>query len=371
MTIKHILLAVAACMLSACSNPNAIELDVKIPGLKDGVFIVKEFGKSVFGENIKNGECNIKGLLEAPGFYELDIVNSNAKHQEDKSFEIYLEPGKYTFKTRAGKLRSYPEIITTSETQQELNAYYTLYDEMMRVGMAQWKNKNVKKTTEGYAYKMFEKEAKRDTLKYQILEKFIETHPQSALTAHFMAQQKYNENPKMYAELYGRLSPGAKNSSDGKEIKENLDHDIKLLPGQKAPTINGKTFDGKTFAAITVDKKLFLIDFWKAANAFSRTNHDEIRQIYNDYKDKGLQVISVSLDKKPLWWATAVKDDKLPWPQMCDLKGNDSPNITNWNISTIPSYYLVDEQWHIITHDLPSLKSVKLEVSQYFEHHPQ
>ncbi len=152
-------------------------------------------------------------------------------------------------------------------------------------------------------------------------------------------------------------------------INERLVPLLKLAPGKTAPAINGKTFDGKTFAQITAGKKIFVIDFWRAGNSFSRTNHGDISQLYDDWKKKGVEIISVSLDSKSLWWTTAVKDDKLPWPQMADLKGNDSPNTLNWGISKVPTYDLVSGDWKIIACDVP-LVNLKLDVDQYLEKHP-
>lgn len=91
-------------------------------------------------------------------------------------------------------------------------------------------------------------------------------------------------------------------------------------------------------------------------------------EIYSNLNKRGFQVISVSLDSKPLWWSTAVKDDKLPWPQMSDLKGNDSPNALNWAISTLPTYYLVDADWKVYKKDI-TLSSIALEATQYLEKH--
>jgi hypothetical protein len=33
---------------------------------------------------------------------------------------------------------------------------------------------------------------------------------------------------------------------------------------------------------------------------------------------------------------------------VADFKGDSSPNVANWQIKTIPAYFLVDGQWHIL-----------------------
>ena len=44
-------------------------------------------------------------------------------------------------------------------------------------------------------------------------------------------------------------------------------------------------------------------------------------RIYQKYKDKGLEIIGISLDTDREAWLKAVSDDKLPWTQISDLKG--------------------------------------------------
>jgi len=62
-----------------------------------------------------------------------------------------------------------------------------------------------------------------------------------------------------------------------------------------------------------------------------------------------MAMVSVSLDIEHGVWANAVSDDKITWTQVCDLKGQDSPNVNNWQISKIPTYYLLDgTNWKII-----------------------
>ena len=58
----------------------------------------------------------------------------------------------------------------------------------------------------------------------------------------------------------------------------------------------------------------------------------------------------------------------MTWPQFSDLKGNDSENVTNWQITTIPVYYLLDANWHVVDRDImPS--EIVVTANQYFDHH--
>lgn len=376
--MKKYLFLFAMALLAACSNPNLIEFDVKAPGLNNATFIVKDnTGQSVLGTNIIDGKCYIKSSLEAEGFYTFDIVKDGSK-QTHLPFEIFLEPGKYTITADPKHLGNYPQVVSQSKRQKELSDYHQLINTLGKSNREIIKELNQQLVTKGNRMlpdefnalnqKLDEARMKVKETDYRALEQFIKQNPQSEFAARFMEQQTYDSQPAKYYNLYKLMSNTAKNSAEGKTINERLTHLLKLLPGQSAPPINGKTFDGKTFAQITTGKKVFLIDFWRAGNEVSRMNHQEIAAIYTQLKGKGLEIISVSLDSKPDWWTTAVKDDKLPWPQMADLKGKDSPNVINWGVSIVPSYRLVSGDWKIIAIDVP-IADIVLDVKQYLEKH--
>jgi hypothetical protein len=62
-------------------------------------------------------------------------------------------------------------------------------------------------------------------------------------------------------------------------------------------------------------------------------------------------LIAVALlitDANKQTWERAVKLNRLNWPQIADFKGDSSPNVANWQIKTIPAYFLVDGQWRIL-----------------------
>lgn len=375
--LKKYVFLFAAALLTACGNPNIIEFDINAPGLNDATFIVKtDAGKDAFGGNVVNGKCTVKSSLEAEGFYTFDVVKNGAKRHE--AYEIFLEPGKYIINVDPNHLDNYPSVVSDSKREQELSTYHNLVTRLTKNYKQEADSLTKELSKKGdrldrdqfnaLNQKMVNAQEKARSAAIAALEQFIKTNPNSEFAARFMEQQDYRGQPAKYYALYQQMGATAKNSAEGKMIGESLSHLVKLSVDQPAPPINGKTFDGKTFAQITAGKKVFLIDFWRAGNSFSRSNHTDILNIYDDLKKKGLEVISVSLDSKADWWTTAVRDDKLPWPQMADLKGEDSPNIVNWGISKVPTYDIVSSDWKLVATDV-SLAELSLTLSEYIEKH--
>ena len=167
-------------------------------------------------------------------------------------------------------------------------------------------------------------ETKMITNNITAFKEFVIQYPNSEISAHLMGKLNYDDDPLSYYAIYKTLSPTAKNTEEGKEIGDKLSHLIKLVVGVKAPVIYGKMPDGKPFDQKTLNKKLILVDFWRAGNDFSRQNHQKLIALLDQVKDKNkFGILSVSLDSKPDWWTTTIKEDHLTWPQVSDLQGDD------------------------------------------------
>ena len=368
-------------LITGCTKQAHIEFTGTATGIKNGVFIVKTTGDStIFGENIKDGKIAVpKKILNHPGYYSLNVTDAD-NNDDHNPYEVYLEDGKYTIEAEAGKLYKYPKITSPSKIQEQLSAFYSLADNMSVEAMQQVKQIN-KELKDKYASlspdaynnllnKLQQNEAKIREVNVTAFKQFLKQYPQSDISAHILSKLNYEDDPVSYYAIFKTLTPAAQNSEEGQEIGDKLSHMIKLVAGAKAPVLEGKTPDGKPFDTKSINKKLIVVDFWKASNELSRKNHDQVKSLLAQQDViKNVAFISVSLDSKPDWWASALKDDQLTWTQISDLKGNDSPNAANYNITEIPSYYLLDGDWKIVVPKI-GIKNIDFEISEYLKKHP-
>ena len=91
-----------------------------------------------------------------------------------------------------------------------------------------------------------------------------------------------------------------------------------------------------------VDSKVVMIFFWTAENASQKMfNLDFLKGIYEDYHDRGFEIYQVSLDVDKSLWARVVKEQNLPWINVCDSRGAASPYTLLYNIASLPAVYVI------------------------------
>lgn len=102
--------------------------------------------------------------------------------------------------------------------------------------------------------------------------------------------------------------------------------------------------NGEKLKLSEVDSKVVLVYFWSAADAAQKMfNQDVLKPVYADYHKKGLEIYQISLDVDKGVWAKAVKDQQLPWINVCDAQGSASPYVTLYNVTSLPSMFIIKD----------------------------
>jgi thiol-disulfide isomerase/thioredoxin len=139
-----------------------------------------------------------------------------------------------------------------------------------------------------------------------------------------------------------------------KSIEQSLALMAKTAAGATLPDFTQSTPDGGELSAMSIIKqnRITVIDFWASWCGPCREEMPFMLQFYENYKDKGLGILGVSLDKNRGAWTAAIKQLKMPWPQMSDLKGWENAAAKEFNITSIPHTIIVDQQGRILQRGL-------------------
>ena len=108
------------------------------------------------------------------------------------------------------------------------------------------------------------------------------------------------------------------------------------------PEIELPGLDGKMRKLSDMDSRVVIICFWSAAQAQQNMfNIEFFKPLYEQYHNKGLDIYQVSLDVDKTLWATTVKGQDLPWTNVCDSRGAQSPYVALYNLSAIPAAFII------------------------------
>ncbi len=130
--------------------------------------------------------------------------------------------------------------------------------------------------------------------------------------------------------------------------------------GSIAPELNFPSPNGKVITIESLRGNYVLIDFWASWCRPCRAENPNVVKLYNEYKDKGFTVFSVSLDRDKNRWLGAIKQDNLYWPNhVSDLKQWKSEAVKTYGFTGIPFTVLIDKEGKIIAKNLrgPALEN--------------
>lgn len=110
------------------------------------------------------------------------------------------------------------------------------------------------------------------------------------------------------------------------------------------PDIELPDIKGEKVKLSEVDSKVIMIYFWSAADASQKMfNLDVLKLLYDDYNGRGFEIYQVALDPDKTGWAQVVKQQDLPWVNVCDIRGADSPYVMTYNIGSLPSVFIISD----------------------------
>ena len=148
--------------------------------------------------------------------------------------------------------------------------------------------------------------------------------------------------------VFDALDAQLRNSVAGKDIDDRLNALTTVVAGNMAPDFTENDTANTPVTLSGLRGKYVLVDFWASWCHPCRMENPNLVKQYALYKDKGFQVLSVSLDDHMDRWKEAIVKDGLPWLHVSDLHGWNNAACKLYAIRAVPSSFLVDPQGKIV-----------------------
>ena len=91
--------------------------------------------------------------------------------------------------------------------------------------------------------------------------------------------------------------------------------------------------------------KVIVLDFSSTEMEQYVAYNFELRELYNQYHNKGLEIYSVSIDRNQLAWEDAT--EHLPWTTVRAYENDAVQVLTQYNVQSLPTLFLFDREGNV------------------------
>lgn len=352
----YLLLAVAALTMCASCTTNGYTIKGVVTGENDnlvkGIVYLGNYDRNNpirDTAEVVNGKFVFTGDVQIPDNYyisidgldgRIDIFLENDKFAVQANYDEYLEGT-----VKGGKTQEMMNKL--NDTGKALNEKYDIENvvAVLRNRAASEEERNA--AMEKYDDYMEEYNAVKDEM--------IESAPVSHFALSFIADEVSEMEIDEIKEVLDAYDvPEFAGNPKVERIQKYYDKEKGLQPGNQAPEFTLNDPDGNPIALSDIYKKnkVTMIDFWASWCGPCRNFNPTLVKIYKEYHKYGFEILGVSLDRDADSWKAGIKDDKLTWPHVSDLKYWQSEAAALYNVRYIPQNAFVDAEGKILARQL-------------------
>lgn len=344
-------MALLALMVAACKDNNLFTVNGELAhtGKLKKVYLLEADSVKISIVDSTNlsedGKFQFKHASPFANLYKLRIGTS--------IFDVIAQNGDdISFKTDMDDT-AHPYTISGSQESEKIQAFNKLsniYGEKTSKVVAEYQNKVERIGHESDSLMGIYKPqftALQDEYSKAVL-KFVDENKTSLAgfyAATSLDQYKYEQQLVTYA---GEVKNSFKDNLAVQQFIKQMELIKPVSIGHKAPEFASTGLDGKLIKLADYKGKYVMLDFWASWCGPCRQENPNVVKQYAAYKDKGLNILGVSLDEDKAAWQDAIGHDKLTWNHVSDLQKFDGATEKLYHIEAIPSNFIIDPQGTIV-----------------------
>jgi peroxiredoxin len=297
---------------------------------------------------VKEGSFSFKGQMDEPKLVVLIMVaaNGNINSRERDLLTLFLDKTKISLTVKDSISKAvvkgsaeHLRYLQFNKIIEPIRKEYQKYNTESEV-----EKDSVSKANLSKRYKVIQDK------EIDVIRSFVEKNNNSFVSTYAINSTGFGQfaNPFIHESIFELLNRRIKESEQGIKLLTKIknaqrQHTVDNMPGFKMADTSGRIISLADFKG-----KYVLLDFWASWCTPCREQHPALKDIFQKYKDRGFEIIAVSLDTKKKDWINAINKDALPWIQISDLKGSDNEIAKFFGISGIPYNFLLDKEGKLI-----------------------
>jgi thiol-disulfide isomerase/thioredoxin len=179
------------------------------------------------------------------------------------------------------------------------------------------------------------------------INKFLETHPDDARAPALRlteAQALEAFDPARASTIFQEVA-----TDEDPEISGAAQTGLELLALRNKPLeLSFTALDGSKFDVAKLRGKVVLVDFWATWCPPCVEEVPELVETYEKFRDKGFEIVGISLDQNKATLEKFLKENKMTWPQYFDGAGWENKIAQRFKIQSVPTMWLLDREGKLV-----------------------
>ncbi|WP_270543169.1 TlpA disulfide reductase family protein [Butyricimonas paravirosa] len=179
--------------------------------------------------------------------------------------------------------------------------------------------------------------------------KIMAANPSVEMVAYELGYMKDNMTLEQLEQVFGQFDVKVQQSKWGKAIRESIELRQRIEPGRLAPEFTLARRDSSLVSLADYRGKVVVLDFWASWCRPCRASFPWVREFYEEYCEKGVEIIGVSIDENKTSWEKALDEERLPWPQVIDEIEKGRSRVGGlYHVLAVPMFVVVDKEGKIV-----------------------